>query len=153
MGLSIKIALFVAAALFVLMIAGRYYFSVYPRPTQIGTGTMAPCPDSPNCVSSKAEKENQKVDPIPIDRGPIEMLDTLEKAITSMPKSTVVTRTDNYLHVEFRSSFWNFIDDVEFFADTENQVIDVRSSARVGYSDGGVNRARYRRILRSLNSQ
>lgn len=153
MGLSVKIALFVIIALLILTVVGRYYSSVSPRPSQVGVGIIAPCPNSPNCVSSQAENEGQKIEPISIRSSSTETLDALEKVIGEMPNSTVVTRTDSYLYVEFRSSFWNFIDDAEFFVNAEDNVVEVRSSARIGYSDGGVNRARYRKIIRTLNSQ
>lgn len=153
MRLSVRILIVIAVLLPILVIAGRYYFSAYPRPSKVGNGTMAPCPNSPNCVSTQATDDSQKIEPIPIQGNAAETLDSLEKAIATMPKSQVITRTDNYLYVEFRSSLWNFVDDVEFFVNAEDSVVDARSSARVGYGDGGVNRARYLKIARAMGAQ
>ena len=51
-------------------------------------------------------------------------------------------QTDNYLHVECRSFWFRFVDDVEFLIDPEQKLIQFRSASRVGYSDLGVNRRR-----------
>lgn len=152
MRLSVKILIAIAVMLPILVIAGRYYFSAYPRPSKVGNGTMAPCPNAPNCVSTQAVDDAQKIEPIPIGESAAATLDSIEKVIGTMPKSTVITRTDSYLYVEFRSSLWNFVDDLEFFVNTDDNIIEARSSARIGYSDGGVNRARYLKITRALST-
>ncbi|MGH7970152.1 MAG: DUF1499 domain-containing protein, partial [Limisphaerales bacterium] len=48
----------------------------------------------------------------------------------------------HYLHAEFRSPLMGFVDDVEFVLAPEQKLIHVRSAARLGYSDFGVNRKR-----------
>jgi uncharacterized protein (DUF1499 family) len=58
----------------------------------------------------------------------------------------VVAATESYLHAEFRSAVFRFVDDVEFFADESAGVIQVRSASRVGSSDLGVNRKRIETI-------
>ena len=62
-----------------------------------------------------------------------------------------MTTTETYLHAEFKSAVFRFVDDVEFFADEGAGVIQVRSAARVGNSDLGVNRKRLETI-RALGS-
>lgn len=69
--------------------------------------------------------------------------------LESLPQATIATREPNYLHVEFRSSLFGFVDDVEFLADEAANVIHVRSASRIGYSDGGTNRRRVE-MLRAL---
>ena len=126
-----------------------------PQPSSVGSGTITPCPESPNCVSTQAADTDKvhRIKPVPLVNGdPIVTLNEIEKIVQTLPKSTVVTRTDSYLHVEFRSSFWNFIDDVEFFVNADDNTIDSRSAARMGYSDMGVNRARYNKIISQLGS-
>ena len=54
----------------------------------------------------------------------------------------MVVADENFLHVEFRSAVFGFVDDVEFLFDDGNKVIHVRSASRVGYYDFGVNRRR-----------
>ena len=66
----------------------------------------------------------------------------LLSVIESMPRTTVVTAGERYLHVEFRSAVFGFVDDVEFVFDDAAAVIHFRSASRSGYWDLGVNRRR-----------
>jgi uncharacterized protein (DUF1499 family) len=67
-------------------------------------------------------------------------------AIGEWPNSKIVEVTDHYVHAEFTSRFFRFVDDVEFCIDDDLRMIHVRSSSRVGYYDFGVNRRRIERI-------
>jgi uncharacterized protein (DUF1499 family) len=59
-----------------------------------------------------------------------------------MKRSRIITDTDTYIHAEFASAIFGFVDDVEFWFDESTKLIHVRSAARLGYSDLGVNRKR-----------
>ncbi len=58
-----------------------------------------------------------------------------------------------YLAATFSSSFFGFIDDVEFRVDTQNQLIHIRSAARLGYSDFGVNKKRVNNLKTIIRQQ
>jgi uncharacterized protein (DUF1499 family) len=45
-----------------------------------------------------------------------------------------------------------FHDDLEFYFDDENKFVHFRSSSRIGYSDMGLNRARYKSLMESYKS-
>ena len=66
----------------------------------------------------------------------------LKQVLAEMPRATIVTERPDYLHVEFRSALFRFVDDVEFFIVPEEQRIHFRSASRVGHGDLGVNRSR-----------
>lgn len=66
-------------------------------------------------------------------------------------KATIITETDNYLHVEYRA--FVFIDDVEFYFPKDEPVIHVRSASRVGHSDMGANKRRVLAISTAFSSQ
>lgn len=66
------------------------------------------------------------------------LLDILKKQV----RVKIVTDTQKYVHVEFTSFLFRFVDDVEFVFDEENKIIHLRSASRVGISDFGVNRSR-----------
>jgi uncharacterized protein (DUF1499 family) len=70
----------------------------------------------------------------------------LRQIIEQMPRTRIVTLTPEYMHVEFRSLIFRFVDDVEFLRDEKNQQIHFRSASRVGHSDLGVNRRRMMEI-------
>ena len=115
-----------------------------PRPATLGVqeGRLAPCPNSPNCVSTQSGQGEQMMEPLVWEGSAKEALDRFEGIIRSLPRTKIVTRSDNYLHAEFRTAWLGFIDDVEILVSTDQKRIDFRSASRVGYSDLGVNRKR-----------
>ena len=123
------------------------------RPPSLGArqGRLAPCPSSPNCVSSQADDEMHRVVPLPFSGTAAAAIDRLAGTVRSLPRASVITATDTYLHAEFRSAVFRFVDDVEFLADESAGVIHVRSASRVGTSDLGVNRRRVETIRARWN--
>ena len=102
---------------------------------------LAPCPASPNCVSSLASTESQRVDTLRYDGDRAQAQARLLRVLNEMPRATVIRSDPTYVHAEFRSALLGFVDDVDFHFDPPG-VIQVRSASRTGYSDFGVNRER-----------
>jgi uncharacterized protein (DUF1499 family) len=122
------------------------------KPSHLGLqgGKLAPVPDSPNCVSSMTEKTSAAIEPIDV-AGVEAPLEKLKAAIESaIPRSRLISEEQNYLHYEFTSLLFRFVDDGEFLLDEESGVIHVRSSSRVGYSDMGANRKRMEKIREAM---
>ena len=109
-------------------------------------GKLAPCPATPNCVSSQAADPGQSVDPLRFSGSPRDAMARLKVIVNTMPRTRIVSETPVYLHVEFTSSLFRFVDDVEFLVDEAGGAIHVRSASRVGSSDLGVNRKRVEAI-------
>ena len=65
----------------------------------------------------------------------------------------MIRSTPNYLHAEFQSVLFKFVDDVEFVYEDASGMIHIRSASRVGYWDFGVNRRRVERIREEFNMQ
>jgi uncharacterized protein (DUF1499 family) len=116
---------------------------------QATPGKIEPCPDSPNCVSSQSAEPRHRIDPIAFTGSPAEARQKLLEAVGSLPGTRVVTDSGGYLHVEFTSAVFRFVDDVEFLIDRETHLIQVRSASRVGYWDLGANRKRVE-LIRGL---
>jgi len=125
------------------------------RPKSLGVrnGRLAPAPDSPNCVSTQADREHQRMDSIPLTVDPVDAMALLKRVVTTMPRTQIVTSDDNYLHAEFTSALFRFVDDVEFFLDREQRVIHFRSASRSGRSDFGVNRKRMQAIVEAFQRE
>ena len=125
------------------------------RPAALGVrdGRFAPCPSRPNCVSSLAPDDAHRIAPLPFSGSAAVAIDRLKGIVTSLPRASVVAASGTYLHAEFRSAVFQFVDDVEFFADETAGVIQVRSAARVGTSDLGVNRKRVETIRARWSEQ
>lgn len=110
------------------------------------TGTLAPCPDSPNCVSTQASDAQHAIEPYRFSDPAVDAKARMLAIVNDMQRSTVVADGEDYLHVEFRSRIFRFVDDVEFFFDEADSLVQFRSAARTGYSDMGVNRKRMEEI-------
>ena len=114
------------------------------RPSNLGVvnGKLAPCPDSPNCVSSQAADAGHRMEPIAFSGSPEAALARIKTIVAALPRTEIVTETGNYIHVEFRSALFRFVDDVEFLIDADAGQIHFRSASRAGHGDMGVNRRR-----------
>jgi uncharacterized protein (DUF1499 family) len=114
------------------------------RPANLGVkdGKLAPCPSSPNCVSSQGSDKAHVIEPLSFSGTVAGAHAALRTIILSMKRSEIITETDAYLHAEFTSAIFRFVDDAEFWFDEDAKVIHVRSASRIGRSDLGVNRER-----------
>ncbi len=115
-----------------------------------GPTTLAPCPASPNCVCSLSTGEQHAIEPLRPNGDLEQTWQRLQEVVAQMPRTQLAERHDDYLRYEFRSRWLGFVDDVEFLLDRPQQVIQVRSASRKGYSDLGVNRKRVEEIRREL---
>ncbi|MFX1346921.1 MAG: DUF1499 domain-containing protein [Promethearchaeota archaeon] len=113
-------------------------------------GKFHPCPKSPKCVSSQNNDKKHKMEPIKYETSLEEAKLRLISVINAFKHVKLISETDNYLYYEFRTKFWRFVDDVEFYFDDSKKIIDFRSSARFGYYDLGVNRNRMIKIKKSF---
>ncbi|MHA1265820.1 MAG: DUF1499 domain-containing protein [Candidatus Helarchaeota archaeon] len=144
--ISIILIIIVSYLICVLLIIPK----LSPPPMNLGVkdGRLVDCPKSPNCVSTQADPNDSVhyIPPIQIEVGVSEAHEKLKEVIKSMPRSKVITDKPNYIHAEFRSFLWRFIDDVEFFLDAEAKIIHFRSASRLGHGDMGMNRKRMEKI-------
>ena len=131
------------AALIVLQFVALWIGArVKSRPENVNTGTLAPCPNSPNCVSTEATDEQHGIAPIPFSGSPAEAQATLVDVLRGLPKTIIITNNDGYIYAETRSAMMNFVDDMDFIIDANQQIIRFRSAARLGKGDLGKNRER-----------
>jgi uncharacterized protein (DUF1499 family) len=122
------------------------------RPNNLGVnnGKLAPCPNSPNCVSSQSSDVGHSIAPLTYNSTPEEAIANLKSVIQSLPRTKIITESNDYLYAEFKSALMGFVDDVEFYLDRKANVIQVRSASRLGQSDLGVNRKRIETIRAKL---
>jgi len=108
--------------------------------------TLAPCPSSPNCVSTQAKDEGHAIAPFRYKKTRAEAKEALKEVIRSLPRTKLVEEDESYLHYEFTSLLMRFVDDVEFLFDDETKTLHFRSASRTGYGDLGVNRTRMEQV-------
>jgi uncharacterized protein (DUF1499 family) len=109
---------------------------------------LAACPSSPNCVGSSERAGRRSEAPLRHRGSPDETRRRLLDALQRFPRARIVTDAWPYLHVEFQSRWFGFVDDVEFLSNDANGRIDFLSASRVGYYDLGVNRRRMAELRR-----
>jgi len=116
-------------------------------PTSIGLkdGKLAPCPNTPNCVSSEQTSTSSRVEPLTFNGIPEDAWQKLKSAVIDIG-GKIEKEDTSYLWATFRSKIFGFVDDMEFRMDAKNRVIHMRSASRVGYSDMGVNKKRVEKL-------
>ena len=133
------------AALFGNLLAGSP-----PAALGVRDSRLAPCPASPNCVSSQAADAEHRVAPLAYKGNAADGVAKLARVIAAQPGATIVAQHDGYLYATFQTPLMGFVDDVEFVVDPKRSVIDVRSSSRLGNRDFGVNRKRIETLRAAL---
>lgn len=118
------------------------------RPSNLGVhdGKLAPCPQSPNCVSTYASDKTHAAAPLSYTETKEEAKQRLIRVINSLPRTKIISDNGDYLDAEFTSQLWRFVDDVEFVFDDSARTIQFRSASRLGSGDMGVNRKRMETI-------
>ena len=124
------------------------------RPSGLGVndGQLASCPSEPRCVSSQAPIDDTRhniADFIIITK-PGEAWTQLNEIVAAMPRTEIIESQADYLYAEVTTPILGFVDDLEFYYDRADNTIQARSSARIGYFDGGLNRNRVEQIRREL---
>ena len=114
--------------------------------TQVMPENEVNCPNAPKCVSSQVSNPRHYIEPFTFSDEPVEAMARLKAALLVEKRVTIVKEQASYLRAEVRSLIFKFVDDVEFTLLPEQGLIHIRSSARTGYSDFGVNRRRIERI-------
>ena len=142
-----KMALLILAALIAAAIGGLVFLAQHSKsgstPGLTQEGLLAPCPSSPNCVTSQAgAPESHAVAPLPLlswGRLP---------SLIAEQGGQIVSQTDDYLAATFKTPLLGFVDDVEFRK--ADDAVHVRSASRVGHSDMGANRKRVEALRAAL---
>lgn len=126
-----------------------------PENLGLRDGRLAPCPDTPNCVSSFAPVSDatHRIEPLRYEgdrerarRILLELLRNREQESV-----TIVETDEDYIRAEFRTPVMRFTDDIEFYLPASGGVIHLRSASRVGRSDLGTNRRRIESLRRDFN--
>ena len=120
-------------------------------------GKLKPPSNSPNSVSSQADlwpdhaqAGYARVAPLALAGDGAATLARIQAIVQGMPGARVVKTEPGYLRATFDTRLLKYTDDVEFWFDAGNGVVQVRSASRLGRNDFGVNRARVEAIRAQL---
>ena len=122
------------------------------RPSSLGVkdSRLRACPTTPNCVSSDEVGGTHAVAPFQPSMPATDAWRALREIVASLPRTRVITATEDYLHAECRSAVFGFVDDLELHLRPAQNLVAVRSAARLGRSDFGVNRRRVEHLRKLL---
>lgn len=139
----------------VLVLAGQLGFLSGQAPTDLGVqAERLKAPSlTRNSVSSQAalhpdhpQLAYAQIDPLPLLGTPQDSMALLQRALATEPRVRIVTSNEGYLRATATTQWMGFVDDLEFWLNPTQGVIDVRSASRLGREDFGANRARLERI-------
>jgi uncharacterized protein (DUF1499 family) len=137
----------------VVLLAMLLSFGCSAQPAILGVvdRKLAPCPSAPHCASTQSAKP--AVAPAPYDTSRDEARQRLVEIIRSMPGAKIVTEAPDYVHAEFTSRHFHYVDDVEVYLDDRAKLVHFRSSSRAGFYDFGANRRRVKQIRERFLAQ
>lgn len=123
-----------------------------PRPTNLGLikeeerSLLRKCPESPNCINSHfPEDKDHFLEPLKYETSKEKAKGLVIQILKNTPNVKIISEEQDYIHAEFTSSIFRFIDDVEFNFSIPNKV-HYRSASRLGHSDLGANKKRMSQI-------
>lgn len=119
-----------------------------PRPANLGIkdSRLGNCPDKPNCVVSfNKSDEDHFLEAIQIVSNKERAHQKITGILTKNSSAKIITSTPDYIHAEYTSSVFKFVDDVEFYFSAD-KLVHFRSASRSGHSDMGVNKKRIEEI-------
>ena len=121
-------------------------------------GQLASCPLQRDCVSSQDSDPKLHIAPLVYASTRDQARSDLLIAITVVGQGRIVSNHRNYIRIEYpitdktetTSEYYyqpeNAVDDVEFYLEPDQHIIEMRSIARLGLFDIGANRTRLEQI-------
>jgi uncharacterized protein (DUF1499 family) len=156
----LKWLLIVVLALVVLaVLAGRLGLLRGSAPKDLGVrdGKLKGPSKTPNCVTSQADlwpghalQSYARIAPLALQGDGAATLARLKTIISAMPGAQVMSADGDYLYAQFTTPLMKYTDDVEFWFDRANTVVQVRSASRLGQKDFAANRSRIEAIRAKL---
>lgn len=138
-----------------LVVAGQVGLLSGKVPQNLGVtgGRLSPPSKTPNSVSSQAmlypdhpQKIYANIAPLTYFGDGDAAMARLASLLQGFERTVVVVNEQGYIYAQCRTPLLKFTDDLQFWLDKQNGVIQVRSASRLGNKDYGVNRARVETI-------
>ena len=113
-------------------------------------GDLSPCGNFPNCVTSLDDSSWAYIKPLAANS---QQWQALKQTLSQRDGWQITTSKDLFVQAVVTTPTMRFKDDVQLQFVSAKNIIHIRSSSRLGYSDMGANAARVerlRKILRTL---
>ena len=144
-----------------VLIAGQLNLLAGKMPENLGVtnGRLQPPSLTPNSVSSQAALYRDHPQRAYADIAPLNYtgdgqvaMKQLAMILKSSERTAVITQDPGYIYAQSKTAVLQFTDDLEFWLDSQNAVIQIRSASRLGRKDFGANRARIEAIRARFSS-
>jgi uncharacterized protein (DUF1499 family) len=121
------------------------------QPSDLGVhdGRLKAPSNTDNSVTSQAalypnspQRDAARIAPLALRGSGPETIAKIRTVVEGMGGARVVRSDTDYLYAQYTSKVMGFVDDVEFWYDPKDAVVQVRSASRLGSGDLGVNRKR-----------
>ena len=141
------------------IVAGQFGFLKGSPPTDIGVrdGRLKAPSNSDNSVSSQAglypdhpQRAYATIAPLPLYGDGPATIAKIKAIVQATAGAAVVKGEPDYLYAQYTTPLMKYVDDVEFWFDPANAVVQVRSASRIGKSDLGANRKRVEALRAAL---
>jgi uncharacterized protein (DUF1499 family) len=146
----------VLAAIVLALVAAQAGLLSGQRPGDLGVkdGRLKPPSSTRNSVSSQAalmpdhpQRAYASIEALPFKAGgAAASMKALESVLGTLPGVTLIEQRPDYVYAQAQTRWLKFVDDLEFWANPANSVIELRSASRLGREDFGVNRQRIEKI-------
>ncbi len=124
-----------------------------PPPPELGVkgGLLTPCPARrATTVSSQTLESELRVSPFTLPGDLDEARRIIGEAVLRLPRTKLIAEADNYFRFECTTLLMRFVDDLEFYFNEREKLVHIRSGARCGFWDLGVNRRRVEELRAML---
>ena len=146
----------------VAVAAGRLGFLQGTPPADLGVrnGKLKPPSMTENSVTSQAalypdhpQRKYADIAPLALKGDGPATIAKIKTIVEGMDGAKVVKSEPGCLYAQFTTRLLKYFDDVEFWFDPAANVIQVRSTSRVGRGDLGVNRRRIEAVRAALEAR
>lgn len=109
-------------------------------------GQLQEIPNKDNAVSTQTEIEGKLIPSLAFKDNLINSVKDMKAALDAYGGIEIIEERSDYIYAVATTGTMKFHDDIEIYFDEDEGVIQYRSASRAGYSDMGLNRARYQAL-------
>lgn len=144
-----------AILVFVALAAGNIFIQNRKPQVELGVneGRFHEIRTSPNCVSTQTSYEDKLVPTLAYKSSTEASKKAMKAAFEAYGAIEIMEETDTYIYAVATTGKMKYHDDIEVYFDEEAQQVHYRSASRAGYSDMGLNKARYEALAKAYMDQ
>lgn len=116
-------------------------------------GRLREIPNKDNAVSTQTQIDGKKIRALPFKKDVMTSVKVMKEVLESYGGIEIIEEKNDYIYAVATTGTMKFHDDIEIYFDEAEGVIQYRSASRAGYSDMGLNKARYEALKKLYMGQ